>query len=802
MGTLWQDIRFGVRMLAKRPGFAVTGAVVLALGIGANTALFSVVYSVLLSPLPFPEADRIMLLELEWSNGLRSSTSSGPDYLDWTERNTVFESMCAIEYYRSGLTLTGAGEPLALKGLRATSSFFPTIQPRMTLGQGLRPAASPGDNSCVAVLTHGLWRDLFDSDPNIVGRIITLDNTPYTVVGVVAPLGFLEDMAQILIPLQEPPLARGNRGLHGLTVLGRLKPEVTCAQAQAQMKQIASQLAREYPATNDDKGIHLEPLPKILIASIRDALLVAYGAVVVLLALACVNVSNLLVAKGATRGQEMAIRRSLGAGPIRVIRQLLTESLLLGLLGGALGLVLAFWGLDLLQWIAPRIQETGGSGIPMFEEIRLNLPVLAFTLVLSVLASLLSGILPAWQGARLGLVNALQESGQRVSHTQAHHRTLGILIVVQMALALILLTGAGLLIQSFVRIQRSHPGFNARGLLVLHVVRPDTSSQRDCAAYFQRALEKLGALPGVQAVGAVDLAPLSPITRNYSVNIVSQPGWQDAETRSISNDYFRCLDIPVVQGRVFAAQDEASGQAVAVVNQEFVRRRLPDRDPIGQGITFWGRTWTIVGVVGNVKLNTLRSEGFSPFVYVPLAQLPQHDMTVSLRTTGDPLQWAGAARRALREIDPGQPILSINTMQQLAQDSISVERFCMILLGVMGAVALLTALVGLYGVMTFAVNERRHEIGIRMAFGAETRDVLIRVLRKGAILTLAGLGAGLVGALAVTRLMASMLYRTSVRDPVTFVLVPALLFAVALLACYLPARRAARVDPMAALRCE
>ena len=802
MTTLWHDIKFGVRTLGKRPGLTVTAAVVLALGIGANTALFSLIYGVLLSPLPFPQADRIVLLELEWSNGLRSSTSSGPDYLDWTERNTVFESMCAIEYYSSGFALTGAGEPLALKGLRATSSFFPTIQPTMTLGQGFQPEASQGVNPYVAVLTHGLWRDQFAGDPNIVGRTITLDNVPYTVVGVAAPLGFLEDMAQILIPLQERQWARENRGLHGLTVLGRLKPEISCAQAQAQMKQIASQLAKEYPATNGDKGIHVESLHRILIASIRDAFLIAYGAVIILLVIACVNVSNLLVAQGATRGHEMAIRRALGAGPLRIIRQLLTESLLLGLLGGVSGLVLAFWGLDLLQRIAPRIQETGGSGIPMFEEIRLNPPVLAFTLALSSLAGLFFGVLPAWQGSRLGLATALGESGHRVSHTVTHHRTLGALIVAQIALALILLTGAGLLIKSFVRIQHSHPGFNAKGLLVLHVVRPNTSGEQDCAAFFQQALEKLGALPGVEAVGAVDLAPVSPITRSYSVQVVSQPGWQDAQTRSVSNDYFNCLDIPLVQGRVFAAQDGASGQSVAVVNQEFVRRRMPDRDPIGQRITFWDRTWTIVGVVGNVKLRTLRSENFSPFVYVPLSQLPQHDMTVAIRTTGDPLQWAGAARRTLREVDPSQPILSINTMRQLVRDSISVERFCMILLSVMGGVALLMALVGLYGVVTFAVNERRHEIGIRMAFGAEARDVLILVLRKGSVLTLAGLGAGLVGALAITRLMASMLYRTSVRDPATFVLVPILLFTVALLACYLPARRAARVDPMVALRYE
>ena len=512
MGTLWQDIRFGARMLAKRPGFTLAVALVLALGIGPNTALFTVIHSVLLSPLPFPEAHRIMILGPEW-NGLRSSTSSGPDYLDWAERNTAFESMCAIEFCR--LNLTGTGEPLALKGFRTTSSFFSTLQPKMALGPGFRPDASQGGNPYVAILTHGLWRDRFDSDPNIVGRTIALDKTPYTVVGVAAPLmGFIEDMAQIFIPLQESQLAQEDRGAHGLIVLGRLKSDVSCAQALAQMKQVAAQLAKEYPDTNSDKGIDLEPLHKVLIASIRTAFLVLYGAVIILLLIACVNVSNLLVAKAATRSHEIAIRRSMGAGRTRIIRQLLTESLLLGLLGGALGLVLAFWGLDLLQLIAPRIQSTAGSGIPGFEEIRLNLPVLGFTLVLSVVASLAFGILPAWQGSRFGLVNTLRETGRRASHAQTRHRTLGMLIVGQIALALILLTSAGLLIRSFVRIQQSHPGFDARDLLALQVVRPHTSSQQDSATFFQQALEELEALPGVQAVGAVDIAPMSPTNRS------------------------------------------------------------------------------------------------------------------------------------------------------------------------------------------------------------------------------------------------------------------------------------------------
>ena len=800
MATLWQDIRYGFRMLVKRPGFTLTVALVLALGIGPNTALFSVVHGVLLSPLPFPEAHRLVILGPEW-NGVRSTTSSGPDYLDWTERNTVFESMCAIEFCRSNLT--GTGEPLALKGFRTTSSFFPTLRPKMALGQGFRPHASQGGNPYVTVLTHSLWRDRFDSDPNIVGRTITLDNTPYTVVGVAAPLmGFIEDMAQIFIPLQESRLAQENRASHELVVLGRLKPDVSSALALAQMKQVAAQLASEYPDTNSDKGIDLEPLHGVLVDSVRTAFLILYGAVIILLVIACVNVSNLLVAKAATRNHEMAIRLSLGAGRACLIRQLLTESVLLGLLGGALGLVLAVWGLDLLQLIAPRIQSTAGSGIPGFEEICLNLPVLGFTLALSVGASLAFGMLPAWQGSRSALINTLRETGQRVSHSQSRHHTLGTLIIAQMALALILLTSAGLLIKSFVRIRQVYPGFNAENLLALHVARPNTSSQQDCATFFERAVEKLEAVPGAQAVGAVGIAPMSPINWNLDVNVVGQPGWQAAEIRRVSNGYFRCLDIPLLQGRPFAAQDEPSGQSVAIVNQEFVRRRIPDHDPLGQEIAFWGRRWTIVGVVGNVKLGTLRSEALTPFVYVPLAQAARHDMTIFIRTTSEPLQSASAARRALWEIDPSQPVLSTNTMEQLVQDSISVERFCTILLSVMAGVALVMALVGLYGVMTFAVNERRNEIGIRMAFGAEATDILHLVVKRAVILTLLGLGAGLVGCLAVTRLMSGMLYRTSVRDPATFVLVPALLFIVALLASYLPARRAARIDPMAALRCE
>jgi putative ABC transport system permease protein len=805
MKTFWQDVRYGVRMLTKRPGFTVTAALVLALGIGANTALFSVVHSVLLSPLPFKDAEQLVLVQTLWhSSGGRGSVS-GPDYIDWSERNSVMDGLSAFDTCR--LNLTGAGEPLALQGFRTTTNFFDVLRPnKMTLGRSFRLDESQTGNHYVTVLSHNLWRDRFDSDPNIVGKTITLDGAPYTVVGVAASMmGFIEEMVRIYVPLQREELIKRHRGSHYLNAIGRIKPEVSVAQAQAQMDQVAMQVARENPNTNVNKGVIIEPLHEMLIDSVRTAFLVLYGAVTVLLLVACVNVSNLLVAKASARSREIAIRQALGAGRVRLMRQLLTESILLGILGGILGLVLAFWSLDMLQLIAPRIQQTGGGGIPGFEEIRVSLPVLGFTIGLSLIAGLLFGMVPALQGSRHGLSNTLKETGQSVSRGRTRHRTLGTLVVAQIALAMILLTGAGLLIKSFIKLQRSNPGFNADRLLALHVVRPDNSensNQQYRFDYFNRVIEKLAAMSGVEAAGAIDMHPMNPSNSNSSFQIVGKEGSLSAENRMVSCDYFRCLGIPLMQGRTFTSQDNDQGQRVVVVNQELVRRYLPDRDPIGQVINFWGSERTIVGVVGDVKIRTLRSDDYSAFVYMPIAQQCRHNMTFFIHTTGDPIQWASAARKVLWDIDSSQPILYVETMDQLVLNSISVERFCAILLTVMAGVALIMALVGLYGVMAFAVTERRNEIGIRMALGAQNTDILRLVIKKAFVLTIIGLAIGLACTLAVCRLMASLLYSISVYDPATFVLIPVLLFAVAMLACYLPARKAAQLDPLETLRYE
>lgn len=804
MKTIWQDIRYGARMLTKRPGFTLTAAVVLALGIGANTALFSIVHSVLLSPLPFSDPERLVLVQTLWKSSGGTGSVSGPDYIDWADRNQVMDGLCAFDGCQ--LNLTGSGEPLALRALRTTVNFFDVLKSGMALGRGFRQDETQSGNHYVAVLSHNLWRDRFDSDPDIVGKTITLDDAPYTVIGVAGPMmGFIEEMVRVYIPLQRDHLIKGHRGSHYLNALGRLKPDVSIVQAQAQMDHVAEQVAKENPNSNVNKGVRIEPLHEMLVNSVRTAFLVLYGAVTVLLLVACVNVSNLLVAKASARSREIAIRQALGAGRIRLIRQLLTESVLLGIFGGILGLILAFWSLNMLQLIAPRIQDIGGSVLPGFEEIRVNLSVLGFTMGLSLIAGLFFGLVPAWQGTRHGLSNTLKETGQSVSHGRTRHRTLGTLVVAQIALAMILLTGAGLLIKSFVKLQNSNPGFNANRLLAIHVVRPDTAENRNLrnrVEFFNRVIEKLAALQGVETAGAIDMHPMTASNSNSSFRIIGKDVSPSAEQRIVSCDYFRCLGIPLMQGRTFEPQDNNQSQSVVVVSQELVKRYLADRDPIGQVIHFWGRERTIVGVVGDVKIRTLKSDDYSSFVYMPLSQEGRRTMTFFIRTTGDPIQWASGARKVIWDVDPSQPILYLETMDKLVMNSISVERFCAILLMVMAGVALIMALVGLYGVMAFAVTERRSEIGIRMALGADDKNILGLMIKKAFILTIIGLVIGLVGALILCRCAVSMLYGISIYDPATFILVPVLLLGVAMLACYFPARKAAHLNPVDTLRYE
>lgn len=804
MTALINDIKYAFRQLLKRPAFTVTAALILALGIGANTALFSIIHSVLLSPFHFPGSERVMMVEPQWKDGTLNGSSSVPDYLDWRDRNTVFEELAALTM--ANMNLTKAGDALTVKGFEVTPNFFKAVYDGMALGRDFEPEEDlPGRNR-VVVLSYALWRDRYGCNPEILNQPIAIDKVPHTVVGVAAAsMDLFDDFTQLYIPISRERLEKETgRGSHYLTVLGRLKPEVTLAQAQTQMTQIGQQLAQEHPNSNRNKGVHICSLHERLVSMVRVAFYILYGAVILLLLTACTNISNLLVAHASTRRREMAIRQALGGGRWRLMRQLMTESLILGLVGCCLGLILGQLGLTGLKVIAPRLQETGSS-IPGFSDIHVNAPVLGFTVLLSLTASLIFGIIPAWQGSGFQLSQTLKETVGNLSRGPRRHRTLGILVVTQIALAFVIFTGAALLVKSFSLMKHRDPGFNPEGLLALHIDRPQSEKTKDDmkpTVFFQRATEQLAALSGVESAGAISLRPLSSDNNNSDVRPVGKEGKTNAETRIVTQDYFHCVGIPLHQGRAFNPHDLAESQPVVIVNQALIDRLLSDREPLGQQIRFWSKEFTIVGVVGNVTANNLRNTNDKPFVYMPHNQHPEYEMTVFMRTHGDPMTYAKAARQVIRDIDDNQPILYINSMSQLALSSISLERFCTILIGTMAVVALAMALVGLYAVMAFSVNERRSEVGIRMALGAEQWNILLLVIKKAFVLTLIGLIVGLAGALVVSRAIGSLLYEISSWDPATFVFVPVLLFIVAMFACYLPARKAMKLDPMKVLRYE
>jgi putative ABC transport system permease protein len=806
MSTLLQDLRYAVRILAKSPGFTAVAVLTLALGIGASTALFSVIHSVLLSPLPFLNSERLAYVESYWTPDDRGA-SSGPDYLDWAERSTNIDGLCAMAHAQPNLT--GRGEPLALQGLQVSANFFAVVEPRMTLGRGFSPEEGQAGAPKAAVLGYRLWRDRFASDPQVVGKVITLDDAPHTVVGVSsANMGFLEKNAQIYVPLQKDRLSQ-QRDEHYLIVLGRRKATASWEQVQAEMLGIAGQLQKEYPQ-NKDKSVRIHPLHEFLVSNLRPTLLILYGAVSLLLTIACVNVSNLLMVGAAGRARELAVRRSLGASRSRVARQLLTESLTLSGLGGALGLLFAYYGVVLLRWTATQIDLPGGIGIPGLDQLHIDLPVLAFASLLSLIVGVFFGTLPAWQTSRRALNTTLKESTQAALPGRARHRAMAALVVAQVALSLILLCGAGLLARSYLRLTRNDPGFNTDGLLALRVVRPSTPATREAAnraAFFERATERLAALPGVVAAGAVSLPPVTRENQNSNIRIDDLPpdaerGKPWAELRSTTPGYFACLRIPLLRGRAFDARDVEDSQRVVLVNQELARRYFANREPIGRTVGFDGAEWTIVGVVGDVKLRSLRSTSSPPTIYRAIAQKSGRAMTLFVRTMGDPSALVSAARQAIWQIDPNQPILQAQTMGRLLLASVFIERACTFFLAILAGLALAIGSVGLYAVMSATVSERRSEIGVRMVLGAQQGEILRSVLARGAALTTCGLIAGLAGAFALSRLMGSLLFDVSAQDPATFILVPLLLSSVALLACWIPARRAAKLDPMVALRCE
>jgi putative ABC transport system permease protein len=808
MGTLLQDLRYGIRTLAKNPGFTVVAVLTLALGIGANTAIFSVVDAVLLRPLPYPESDRLFVVYQTLPQDPAQNTGvSYPNYLDWTQQNQVFGSIAAVR--GNSLALSAQGEPTYIQAGSVTSNYFDVLRVKPLLGRTLRSSDDALDASPVVVVSETLWRSRFGADPAIVGRTITLDQHPTTVAGIV-PAYFHPSVpdaaAQLWVPLRQDGVfsdMRGRRAGHYLTALGRLKTGVTAAQAQGEMAAMEQQLAEQYPNENKGWGIRIVSLQADLAGNVRTALLVLLGAVGFVFLIACANVASLQLARAASRRKEIAIRVALGAGRQRLLRQFLTESVLLSVLGGAVGLVLAYEALQgLLAWLP--------ADLPRVSEIHLDARVLAFGLALSVLSGVLFGLAPAWHGTESRLAEAL-EGARGAGEERTSHRARNAFVVAETALAIVLLVGAGLLLRSFARLQQVNAGFNPAQLLTAQVGLPRAqyAQPEQWIAFYQQSLARMNALPGAQEAAVAVPLPLSDSYINLAFQVAGRPphSKDDSPTAdfvAISPNYFHVMQVPLLRGREFSDADSESGPKVCVISSSLAQQLFPTESPLGRRIVIGYPTDAsreIVGIVGDVK-DTELSARQAAQIYVPFVQNPFWAADIAVRTQGNPSALAGALREQIRAIDSALPVAEVRPMSEVIGSSIAQPRFRTALLSLFGAAALLLAAIGIYGVLAYTVAQQTREIGIRMALGANPARVLRLVLARGLRLAGAGTVIGLLAALLLTRLLGSLLFDVSASDPLTFAAVTGLLLAVALLACYVPARRAMRVDPMVALRYE
>jgi predicted permease len=808
METLWNDIRFGLRNMRRTPVTVGAALLALALGIGANTAIFSVVNGILLDPLPFPDPDRIVLVwESNPAQGFPTFPAASQNWLDWRQQNQVFQTLSAADPGR--VTLTGRGDPEVLRVGKVSADFWPTFgiaaMPGM-LGRTFTAQEDTPANHHVIVLGNGLWKRRFGGDPGVVGRSLTLDGESYTVVGVAPPKLETPSHSELWMPLAIDP-AKANRLGHNLLVIGRLKPGVSLERAKTEMKGVAARLSRQFPPSNEGWGTSLVLFKDQLVQSIRPALLVLVAAVAAVLLIACLNVANLLLVRMASRERELAVRTALGAGRGRLVRQMLTESVLLALGGGLLGLLLALWG-------TPALVALGGSKIPRADAIGIDWKVLAFTLAVSIATGLVFGLLPALQGSGNHLNESLKEGGRAVAGGARGRLARQLLVLAEVAVALVLLVGAGLLIKSFSRLHAVDPGFRPEGVLTLDLAPPAFKYKKpeQQLAFYRELLARVAVLPGVDQVGTAFPLPLasSGMILVYTVAGRPIPRMQDSPSsnvRWVSPGFFQALGVRLLKGRVFDDRDTVSSPPVAVVNRSFATKVWGGEDPIGKRITFEdphqkdARWLTVVGVVGDVRHQSLSEEPGGE-VYNAQLQDPMPNATLVVHTKSDPRALAGPIRRQVQALDRDLPIDQVRTMPEIVEASLAPNRFNTVLLGIFAGLALLLAAVGVYGVVSYTVTQRTHEIGIRMALGAQGEDVLGLVVRQGMALVLAGLAVGLGCALVATRQLASLVYGVSTKDPWTFVTVALTLAGVALAANFLPARRATRVDPLTALRQE
>ena len=802
MSGLLQDFRYALRQLRKSRGFAVVAVITLALAIGANTAIFSVVDAVLLHPLPYPDSDRLVKVSQTFE-GESTDDASPANYLDWVSQNHVFSDMAASRGWQG--SLSAGDRPERIRGTMTTPSFFPLFGVRPILGRGLQASDAQPGNDHLVVLGYGLWQRSFAADGAIVGRNIQLNGEQYTVVGVMPPNFSPDEYGELWLPspwgVPTHPLVpdkdpRQFRDRNYLAVWARLKPGVTAQQAHAELDTIGRRLEKQYPDANERTGVTFLPLYDYVVGDIRPILLVVLAAVVVVLLIGCANVANLLLARATARVKEVSIRTALGASRRRLLRQLLTESLLLAILGGVLGLLLAVAAVPpLLALSPPDIRE--------FKQIGINWEVLAFSFLVSLVCGVAFGLMPALQASRSNPSEFLKE-GERGT-TVNRGRTRAALVVAEVGLSLVLLVGAGLLVKSFARLMDVNPGFDPDHLLTFNLALPPSTDPARQLTFYQQVLERLQALPGVQSVGAVSRLPLAGGNSSRSFNVAGGEKGYEADIRVSTPDYFRTMGIPLLKGRNFNESDFGSSPNLAVVNDALARSVFPGQDPIGKQINHFGPdnlALQIIGVVGNVRhvgLDTApRAE-----IYQLLGQAQWPSMFVAIRSAAsDATGVTLAAQSVVLGVNQDVPLANVRTMQDVIANSVQPRKFSMLLLTIFAALAMLLAAIGLYGVMSYSVAQRTREIGIRMALGARRPDVLALVVKQGMALVLLGIAAGILLSLGMTRLISGMLFGITATDPLTFAGVAALLASVAFLANYLPARRASKVDPMVALRYE
>lgn len=807
LGDFLNDLRFAFRLLLKNPGFTLVTVIALALGIGANTAIFSVVNAVLLRPLPYKNPERlVMVWEDATKTGHPRDTPTAANFIDWRNQNQVFEGMAAIN--EENYNLTGAGEPERLDGLRVSASLFPLLGVEPRLGRVFTAAEDQPGSQRVVLLSYGLWQRRFGGDPGIAGKPITLNGQSYVVVGVMpAQFQFPTSDNQIWVPIAFSSEEAADRELHNLQVVARLKPGVTLAQAQAEMSTIATRLQQQYPETNTDIGAVVTSLHEQLVGNIKPILLILLGTVGLVLLIACANVANLLLARAAVRQKEIAVRVALGARRLRLIRQFLTESIVLSMLGGVIGLVLAYTGLVLLRTFIP-------EDILQAREISMDLKVLGFTAIISVATGVIFGLAPALQAFRIKQSETLKEGGRDAATGGSGKRLRSVLVTAEVAISLVLLIGAGLLINSFLRLRNVDPGFRSDHLLTMRIVMPLSKylDRPRRLAFYNDVLQRVQSLAGVRSAAITTNLPLYHQGNEMAVRIQGRPELPPAQQptvviRIVSPGYFDTMTIPLLNGRKLSDQDIATTPRVAVISETMARTFWPNEDPVGKrfgiGEIESGPRWfNIVGVVKDVRQMQLTADP-KPQAYLTYLQVGFFDSRdLVVKTDVDPASMAATIRNAVWEIDKDQPVSNVQTMETILADSIAQQRFSMVLLAIFAGVALVLAAVGIYGVMSYSVAQRTREIGIRMALGAQTAAVLKLALGYGMKLVLIGIAIGLIGAFALTRLMSTLLFGVTATDPITFALISLLLICVAALASYIPARRATKVDPMIALRYE